>query len=174
MSKLQTVNCKLQILEILMPPLKFTVTLEHTGEKGTTAFLRPPFDVEKQFGARRVPVTGTINGTPYRTTLCKAPAMGFYCIPVCKGLLQELGAKAGDQVIWTIERDDTPREVDVPPALAAALRRDKTAKTNYDAMSYTHRKEIALWIAEAKKDETRERRLAKAMDILQHGKKWTG
>jgi uncharacterized protein YdeI (YjbR/CyaY-like superfamily) len=68
-----------------------------------------------------------------------------------------------------MERDDQPREVEVPPDLAAALAEDDHAREAYEGMAYTHRKEYARWIEGAKKDETRERRVRKALDMLREG-----
>jgi bifunctional DNA-binding transcriptional regulator/antitoxin component of YhaV-PrlF toxin-antitoxin module len=161
-----------------MAKMKLSVRLEHTGEKGTAAFVLAPFDPEREFGARRVPIRGTINGVAYRSTLCKLPhlqaakATPRYGIAVCKELRDAAGIKPGDTVTWTVERDTSLREVQAPPALALELRKNKTAKANFDAMSFTHRKEIAKWITEAKHEETRLRRVAKAMDVLRSGKKW--
>jgi uncharacterized protein YdeI (YjbR/CyaY-like superfamily) len=60
----------------------------------------------------------------------------------------------------------TPREVEIPSALLAAFERDSAAKAAFDKLAFTHRKEYARWIAEAKKEETRERRVAKALEML--------
>ena len=79
-------------------------------------------------------------------------------------------AHAGDAVEVTIELDTAPREVEVPEALAAALGTDGAAKAAFDALSFTHRKEYARWVAEAKREETRDRRVAKALEKLHAGK----
>jgi uncharacterized protein YdeI (YjbR/CyaY-like superfamily) len=76
---------------------------------------------------------------------------------------------AGDTVELQLELDTKPREVDVPEALATALAKDANARAAYEKLSYTHRKEYARWIAEAKRDETRERRVAKAIEQLRAG-----
>jgi uncharacterized protein YdeI (YjbR/CyaY-like superfamily) len=66
--------------------------------------------------------------------------------------------------------DTAPREVEVPDALARALSKDKKARAVFDGLAYTHRKEYARWIAEAKREETRERRVSKAVEMLREGK----
>jgi uncharacterized protein YdeI (YjbR/CyaY-like superfamily) len=68
-----------------------------------------------------------------------------------------------------IELDTAPREVDVPPELAAALAGDPAALAAFDALAYTHRKEYARWVQEAKRDETRRRRIAQALQMLRKG-----
>jgi uncharacterized protein YdeI (YjbR/CyaY-like superfamily) len=78
----------------------------------------------------------------------------------------EAGVQAGDTVEVEIELDTAPREVVVPDALAGALAHDVAARAAFEALSYSHRKEYARWIDEAKRDETRERRLAKTLARL--------
>jgi uncharacterized protein YdeI (YjbR/CyaY-like superfamily) len=65
-----------------------------------------------------------------------------------------------------LEHDVAPREVEVPEELARALEAQPEVKAFFDAWAYTHRKEYARWVAEAKKPETRERRVAKAMEMI--------
>ena len=79
-------------------------------------------------------------------------------------------AEAGDEVEVILELDTAPREVDVPLALAAALADDPVAKSAFDGMAFTHRKEFARWIDEAKREETRRRRVAQALQMLREGK----
>jgi uncharacterized protein YdeI (YjbR/CyaY-like superfamily) len=80
------------------------------------------------------------------------------------------GAEAGDTVEVEIALDAAPREVDVPEALAAALARDGAAKEAFDGLAYSHRKEFARWVAEAKREETRDRRVATALEMLREGR----
>jgi uncharacterized protein YdeI (YjbR/CyaY-like superfamily) len=63
-----------------------------------------------------------------------------------------------------------PREVDIPRALATALADDRAAQARFESLSYTHRKEYARWVAEAKRDETRQRRVDQALQMLREGK----
>ncbi len=151
---------------------KFRVKL--AGQPGTpmTAII-PPFDVVKMFGTRaRVPVRGTINGFPFRSSLSNMG--GGHCMPVNKELREGASCKAGDTVDVVMERDEEERSVEPPPLLQAALAKSKAATANWEKMSFTNKKEIAKSILDAKQEETRQRRLAKALDILKNGKKWTG
>jgi uncharacterized protein YdeI (YjbR/CyaY-like superfamily) len=99
---------------------------------------------------------------------------GCHLMPVNKTLREGAGVNAGDTVCVVMERDEEERMVEVPPVLKKELAKSKTALANWAKLSYTHQKEIALSIAGAKHEETRTRRVAKAMDILKTGKKWTG
>jgi uncharacterized protein YdeI (YjbR/CyaY-like superfamily) len=75
----------------------------------------------------------------------------------------------GDTAEVVLERDDAPREVEVPEALATALGGDEDARAAFESLPFTHRKEYAQWIAGAKRDETRERRVEKALAMLRGG-----
>ena len=155
-----------------MKKLKFKVKLE--GMEGSSvAGLSAPFNVEEVFGTRaRVPVRGTINGFPFRSSLM--PMGGCHRMVVNQNLRDGAGVKAGDTVSVVMERDEAERSIEAPPLLKKELARSKTATANWEKLSYTHRKEIALCLVNAKQEETRMRRLAKVMDILKNGKKWTG
>jgi len=155
-----------------MKKLEFTVKLQ--GKDGSSvAWLNAPFDVKKVFNTRaRVPVRGTINGFPFRTSLM--PMGGCHGMAVDKTMREGAGVEAGDTVSIVLERDEGERTVDVPPLLKKELANSKTAQANWQKLSFTNQKEIALSIRGAKQEETRLRRLAKVMDILKTGKKWTG
>jgi len=155
-----------------MKKLEFTVKLE--GKAGSSvAWLNAPFDVAKVFGTRaRVPVRGTVNGFPFRSSLM--PMGGCHGMAVNKTMRDGAGVEAGDTVSVVIERDEAERVVEIPPLLKKALAKSKTALANWQKLSFTNQKEIALSITGAKQEETRTRRLAKAMNILKTGKKWTG
>jgi hypothetical protein len=155
-----------------MKKLEFTAKLE--GKAGSSvAWLNAPFDVPKVFGNRaRVPVRGTINGFPFRTSLM--PMGGCHGMAVNKTMRDGAGVQAGDKVSIVMEHDEDERIVEAPPLLKKELAKSKTAQANWKTLSFTSQKEIVLSISGAKQEETRQRRLAKAMDILKTGKKWTG
>jgi len=152
--------------------LEFKVKLDST--EGTDwAALTPPFDIQEVFETRgRVPVRGTINGFPFRSSLM--PMGGRHRMVVNQTLREGARVKAGDTVTVEMERDEEERVVEVPEPLAKALAKSREARANWARLSYTHQKEIARSITEAKQEATRARRLEKAIDILKTGKKWTG
>jgi len=152
--------------------LRFKVKIDGK-EIGAVAAITPPIDVLEVFGTRaRVPVSGTINGFPFRSSLM--PMGGCHMMPVNKTLREGAGVKAGDMVDVVMERDEAPRTIDPPPQLKKLLSKKKTAKANWEKLPFTHKKEIAIWIDGAKQEETRERRLMKAIEVLESGTKWTG
>jgi uncharacterized protein YdeI (YjbR/CyaY-like superfamily) len=82
--------------------------------------------------------------------------------------------RAGDIVDVLMERDEEKPTVEAPAGLKKALTKDKVAKANWEKMAFTHKKEMAIWIEGAKQEESRARRLRKAMQVLDQGTRWTG
>jgi Bacteriocin-protection, YdeI or OmpD-Associated/Domain of unknown function (DUF1905) len=119
-------------------------------------------------GRKAFPVRATINGYTWGGRVSRMG--GEFLLGLNREVRTGAGVEAGDEVTVTIALDEAPREVDVPAALAQALEGDATAKATFDALAFTHRKEFARWIAEAKKDETRERRVAQALQMLREGR----
>jgi Bacteriocin-protection, YdeI or OmpD-Associated/Domain of unknown function (DUF1905) len=152
--------------------LRFKVKLAG-GEIGAVCAITPPVDVPEFFATRaRVPVRGTINGFPFRSSLM--PMGGCHMMPVNKTLRDGAGVRAGDIVDVVMERDEEKRTVEAPAVLRKALTKNKVAKANWEKMAFTHKKEMAIWIQGAKQEETRARRLRKAMHVLEQGARWTG
>jgi hypothetical protein len=152
--------------------LRFKAKIEGK-EAGVVAAITPPVDVPEFFGTRaRVPVRGTINGFPFRSSLM--PCGDRRMMPVNKALCQGAGVTPGDTVEVVMERDEEESTVEAPPALKKALAKNKAAKANWEKLAFTHKKEMAVSIEGAKQETTRERRLAKVMQVLETGTKWTG
>jgi hypothetical protein len=114
-------------------------------------------------------VAGTANGVPFRSRL--AVYGGLTYLGLTKELREAAGIGLGDPVEVELARDDAPREVDLPPALAAALAAAPDARAAFDGLAFTHRKEYAVWIASAKREETRAARVEKAVAMLRAGTK---
>jgi hypothetical protein len=118
-------------------------------------------------GAKRFPVVATVNGYSWRTTVTRM--RGEFLVGLSRAVRSEAGVEAGDTVDVELALDTTPREVEVPQALADALASEADARSTFDGLAFTHRKEYARWIAEAKGEETRERRVARALEMLRNG-----
>jgi len=129
-----------------------------------------PFDVNEVFGAARVPAVARVNGTEYRTTIVRMG--GEWLIPVRREIRERAGVAIGNRVTVELERDDAPREVEVPPELAELL--DDDSRAFFDSLSFTHRREYVEWITSAKREETRGRRLEKAVELLRDRVKTPG
>jgi hypothetical protein len=127
--------------------------------------LRLPVDPKAAFGKARAPVRVTIGAHPPFTTTVMVYA-GVAWVGLRKGQVAEMSLHPGEQVEVLVELDDTPREVEVPPELAAALGADPDARAAFERLSFTHRKEYAKWVAEAKRPATRTDRATKALERL--------
>jgi Bacteriocin-protection, YdeI or OmpD-Associated/Domain of unknown function (DUF1905) len=118
-------------------------------------------------GAKRFPVRATVNGYTWRTTVARM--RGEFLLGLNREVRESAGVEAGDKVEVAIELDTDPREVEIPQALARALSADPDAQAAFERLAFTHRKEYARWVAEAKREETRDRRVAKALQMLSEG-----
>jgi len=110
----------------------------------------------------------TVNGYTWRTSVTRMG--GEFLIGLSREVRQGAGVEAGDLVDVAVELDAAPRDVEVPEALAEALATDPKAKATFDAMAFTHRKEYARWVADAKREETRQRRVQQALEMIRWGK----
>jgi uncharacterized protein YdeI (YjbR/CyaY-like superfamily) len=95
-------------------------------------------------------------------------------MPVNQTLRHGAGVKPGDMVDLVMERDPEVRTVEAPPELKKELAKSKRAREKWDELSFTHKKEMANSISGAKQEETKKRRLARVMEVLKTGAKWTG
>jgi hypothetical protein len=150
-----------------MGSIRLTTTLESRGQAAAIV-LDDEEVAEVGEGAKRFPVVATVNGHTWRTTVARM--RGEFLLGLSRAVREEADVEAGDTVEAEIELDTTPREVEVPKPLADALAEDPAARAAFDGLSYTHRKEYARSIEEAKRVETRERRVTKALEMLRQGK----
>jgi hypothetical protein len=141
---------------------KFKVVLGE-DEAGSVALVELPFDPREEFGKARAPVKITVNGVVLRTVMIYGgrPYIGFR-----REIREKAKLAPGKMVEIGIELDTAPREVELPGDLKKALRADAAAKAAWQALSFTHRKEHAQALEDAKKPETRAKRLAKTMETL--------
>jgi len=146
-------------------PERFQTTLQVEGR--TATFFEVPLDVPAVFGRARPPVRVTIGGHTYRSTI--AVYGGRYFVPLNRQNREAAGVAAGDEVTVELEADTDERTVTVPDDLRAALDGDEPARAAFDALSYTHRREYVEWITEAKREETRRRRVEQTVERLRSG-----
>jgi hypothetical protein len=148
--------------------MRFRATIQLAG-KTATGIEVPEEVVESLRAGKKPPVRVTIGGNSYRTTV--APRGDRYLVGVSAENRAHLGVAAGDDVDVDIELDTEPREVTVPNDLADALAADANAGTFFDSLTYSQKRWYVEPIEQAKKPETRERRIAKALDMLRRGRK---
>lgn len=147
--------------------MKFETILEKHENMDATG-ITIPFDVEEVFGQKRVPVKVRINDAEYRTTVMRMG--GRYMMAVPKAFRDAAGVKAGETITVTMEKDTEKRAVEVPQDLAAALESSGLSEV-FSKMSFTHQKEYVNSINDAKREETRVRRIEKTIEMLKVRKK---
>ncbi len=76
--------------------------------------------------------------------------------------LNETGVKLGDA-------KPARKTLEVPTDLEGCLKKDETTWSHWENFSYSHKKEYVEWITDAKKDETRKRRIAQALEMIREG-----
>lgn len=129
------------------------------------AYVLFPYDVQETFGSKgRIPVRAWIEGEPYRGSLVKY-GHPQHMFPVLKAIREKIGKSIGDTIEIILEADSDEREIDTPADLQKALKANKLDKA-FAKLSYTHRKEYVQWIEGAKKPETRDNRISKAVEMI--------
>ena len=150
-----------------MSSKKFRAKLDKSG---TGTLFEVPGTIVRALGDRkRLPVTVAINGHTYRTTV--AVYGGRYFIGVSRDNRERAGVEAGQTITVTLAADSEPRTVRVPPDLAQAMRDAPKAKSFFDQLSFTHRREYVEWFTGAKRPETRTRRIERAIQDLLVGRR---
>ena len=145
--------------------MRFETTMSLSGNN--TGIEVPP-EVVESFGAgKRPPVVVTVNGYEYRSTI--APMGGMFLIPFSSDKRAATGIRGGDPIVVDLELDTAPRTVDVPDDLAAALDATPGARDAWERLSPSHKKAHVTAIEGAKAAETRQRRIAKAIEALTGG-----
>lgn len=130
---------------------------------GSRCFIPVPFDPRPAFGKVRAPVKVTLAGYTYRSTIA---SMGNGpCIPLRRSNREAAGLEGGETLRVTLELDVEKREIIPPKDLVKALKAAPTAWPRWGELSYSHQREYVEAIAEAKKPETRARRIANAVKM---------
>jgi len=146
----------------------FKAVIQNAGGGG--AFVEVPFDVEKVFGSKRPKVRAMIEGVPYRGLLTRMGGPNHMLI-ILKNIREQIGKTFGDEIKVSVEVDVDERVIHVPKELKRVFKSEKAAKANFEKLSYTHQREYVTWINEAKKAETRQKRIANTIEMLKQGKK---
>lgn len=154
-----------------MAPITFKAQIKQHQSKNA-AFVEFPYSVEELFGTKgQVKIKATFdNLVEYRGSLAK---MGGAChrLGLTQSVRKVLNKTFGDWVEVSLIKDTQERIVEIPDDVLKLFNENPEAKSLYDALSYTHRKEFIRWITSAKKPETRERRKAQLILLILSGKK---
>lgn len=132
------------------------------------AWVRVPFDTTDAFGTRRsVRVIALYDGHQAESNVVSmggGPVLGVH-----KATRKAIGKDIGDRVRVVLRADTRPREVEIPMELVNAFQGAPTAEARFQKLSFTHRREFAEWVGNAKKAETRLRRAGKAVEMILSG-----
>jgi hypothetical protein len=135
--------------------------------RGGGAYVRLPEAAMEALGSRgRVPVVASFDGVPYRGSTMPM-GDGTSCVGILKSIRQQLGVGVGDTVHVTVERDTSERVVEPTPDLAEAFTPEAAAA--FERLAPSHRRAYVRWIEEAKRPETRARRVAESVSRLASG-----
>ena len=130
-----------------------------------------PAEAVDQLGAGKRPAIKAVFNGSYEYRQRISVYGGRYYLGLRKDVREATGLQPGETVDLTLELDEEPREVALPPDLAAILDNDPEAKDRFDQLSFTNRKEYVVWVTSAKKAETHQRRLVQVASLLKSGKK---
>ena len=131
-----------------------------------SGYIEFPYDTEKEFGKKgQVKVKVWFDGFLYRGSLVK---MGYPChiVGINKEIRKTINKNPGDSVSVIIEQDTEERTVTIPNDLQDLLNQHKEARSKFEKCSYSHKKEWVMWLNDAKKEDTRLKRLQKIIDKL--------
>jgi hypothetical protein len=149
-----------------MKKYKFKAKIETADAGG--AYVLFPYDIEMEFGMKgKVPVKATFNGVPYTGSLIKY-GNPLHMLPILKAIREQTGKGPGDTVEVELWKDEELRTLEVPAQFKEAMKKEGVISF-FDRLSYTHRREYCRWITEAKKEETRLKRVEKAVEMLKKG-----
>ncbi|HEU4915854.1 MAG TPA: YdeI/OmpD-associated family protein [Acidimicrobiia bacterium] len=143
--------------------IEVEATLEE-GPRGGAFVSIPPDGIEALGGGGRIRVVATFDGIPYRGSIVRMG--GVSVIGVLKEIREALGKGPGDELRVSLQPDLEERVVEIPAELEGLLEANPEARRAFDALSYTHRREHAGYVAEARKAETRQRRATKTIESL--------
>ena len=143
--------------------MRFRTTILQ-GDKTATGIQVPDEVVDALAAGKRPKVSVTIKGYTYRSSV--ASMGGRFMVGVSAETRAAAGVAGGDEVDVDLELDTEPREVDVPPDLAAALDHGPDARRAFEALTYSNKRRHVLAIEAAKTPETRQRRIDKSVATL--------
>lgn len=154
-----------------MKKYKFKAKIE--AGQGGGAYVLFPYDTQKEFATNgKVPVKATFEGVPYAGSLVKH-GHPQHMLGMAKAIREQIGKGPGDTIEIVVWKDEEVRTVEVPAEFERLIKKEELLSV-FNELSYTHRKEYCRWITEAKKEETRLKRLEKAIEMLKKGVKTPG
>jgi hypothetical protein len=142
---------------------RFKAVLQPSGRGGGHIVEVPTKVTQALGGKRRIPVTATFNGVPYRGSIVRMGEVAI--LGVTKAIMEAAEVSPGEKLDVVVELDLEPRHVEIPAEFAEALARSGL-RDAFEAMSYSHRREHVEAILEAKREDTRQRRIERALEMI--------
>ena len=129
---------------------------------GIIRYVDVPAEISRALKATEshVPVRGTVEGFPLVTTMVSR-GKGLHRVAIHGDIRKKLRADTGAVVEIAMERDDEPREPELPPALVLALRQSPKAGAHFREMSVALKRQIVRYLTAVKQQATLERRVAR-------------
>jgi alanyl-tRNA synthetase len=128
---------------------------------GMIRYVDVPRELSRKLcGGAHVPVTGTVEGVPVRTTLVSR-GKGAYRMAIHGTIRKKLRVDAGAVVEIAIELDEESREPELPPSLVLALRQAPKAQKRFRAITTALRRQIVRYLVAVKSQATLERRVSR-------------
>lgn len=151
--------------------IKFSAVIQQNGEMNA-AFVEFPFSTEELFNKKgQVKIKAVFDDkVEYRGSLAKMKS-DCHILGLTQEVRKQLGKTFGDEVSVSLTEDKEERVIEIAEDIVSVFNENPEAKTLFDKMSYTHKKEYIRWIEEAKKPETRENRKIKMIQMILDGKK---
>ena len=154
-----------------MKKYKFKARIEEG--QGGGAYVLFPYGTQKEFATNgKVPVKATFEGVPYAGSLVKY-GHPHHMLGMPKAIREQIAKRPGDTVQIVVWKDEEVRTVQVPAEFERLIKKEGLLSV-FNELGYTHRKEYCRWITDAKKEETRLRRLQKAIQMLKKGVRTPG
>jgi len=152
-----------------MTKIEFEGRVVGRGPGRAWCFLAFPWAASEQLGTKAgASVVVTINGASIRTSAFPM-GDGRHPVNVNRAFQKEAGIAPGDRVRVSVEPDTRPRTVALPTDLRACLAKDTKARLAFETLAPSHKKAYVDWVSEAKRPETRERRVRETIDRLRSG-----
>lgn len=148
---------------------KFNAEIKQVEDKDA-GYIEIPFDVEKEYGSKRVKVKANFDGYEYRGSIVRM-GLPCYMIGITKEVRKAIGKTFGDIIQVSIEKDQEERTVEVPSDFQEALNANEAVKEFWKDLSFSGKKKYITWITSAKKEETRKNRVEGAIEKLKNKEK---
>lgn len=151
--------------------IQFSAIIQQNADMNA-AFVEFPFSTEELFNKKgQVKIKALFDDkVEYRGSLVKMKS-DCHILGLTQAVRKQLNKTFGDSVAVSLVEDKEERTVEIADDIAMIFNENQEAKSLFDSMSYTHRKEYIRWIEEAKKPETRENRKIKMIQMILNGKK---